>query len=491
MESAAPIDTTMKNREVSMAGVAAIILAAGKGKRMRSALPKVVHPVAGRPMLWHVLRAARSAGIGEIVVVLGHGRDLLRETVGRFGAKEAVQEFPRGTGDAARAGLSAASHRVRDVVVLCGDAPMIRPETVRSLLNAKRRRKAVAAVLTGILPDPTGYGRVLRNPDGSVGRIVEERDAGAEIRKIREVNSGAYAFDRAFLARALPRLSDRNLQRELYLTDLVVQALQEGKTVVPVPARDPDEVRGINSRKELAEADGILRHRKIEALLAAGVTIPAPDRVHVDPEVTVGPDSVVEPGVVLLGATRIARGVRIQAGCVVEDCRVDDGAHLKPYCVITASHVRKGAILGPFAHLRPESDIGEDARIGNFVEVKKSRIGKGSKANHLAYIGDATVGRKANIGAGTITCNYDGLAKHRTVIGDGVFVGSDTQFVAPVRIGKGALVGAGATITKDVPPFALALSRVEQQVIRGWVIRRMPDLLKKAGLAIPPAKGKK
>jgi len=471
-----------------MAGVAAIVLAAGKGKRMRSALPKVAHPVAGRPMLWHVLQAARSAGIREIAVVLGHGRETLRKTVEGFGAREAVQESQRGTGDAARVGLAAVSKGAREIIVLCGDAPLIRPATVRSLLSARRRRKAAVSVLTGVLSDPSGYGRILRNPDGTVARIVEERDGGAGIRNVREVNSGAYAFDRSFLSQALPRLSDRNIQRELYLTDLVLRALREGRTVVPVPARDPDEVRGINSRKELAEADRILRRRKIETLLAAGVTIPAPDRVLIDPEVTVGADSVIEPGVVLLGSTRIGRSVRIQSGCVVEDCRVDDGAHLKPYCVLTASRVRRGAILGPFAHLRPEADIGVDARIGNFVEVKKSRIGTGSKANHLAYIGDARVGRKANIGAGTITCNYDGLAKHRTVIGDGVFVGSDTQFVAPVRIGKGALVGAGATITKDVPPFALALSRVEQKVIGGWVVRRMPDLLKKAGIPVPPAK---
>jgi len=473
-----------------MAGVAAILLAAGKGKRMRSALPKVAHPVAGRPMLWHALQAARGAGIREIVVVLGHGREALHGTVKPFGAKVAVQESPRGTGDAAGCGLAAVSRGAGEVVVLCGDAPLIRPATIRALLSARRRRKAAASVLTGILPDPSGYGRVLRNPDGTVSRIVEERDGGAQIRKVREVNSGAYAFDRKFLARNLPRLSDVNIQREYYLTDLVLQALQEGKTVVPVAASDPDEVRGINSRAELARASEILGRRKVEALLDAGVTIVAPDRVHIDPEVAVGPDSVIEPGVVLLGSTRVGRGVRIQTGCVVENCRLDDGATLKPYCVLTDSRVRKGAVLGPFAHLRPEADIGEDARIGNFVEVKKSRFGKGSKANHLAYIGDATVGRKANIGAGTITCNYDGLAKHRTVIGDGVFVGSDTQFVAPVTIGKGALIGAGATITRDVPPFALALSRAEQKVIEGWVIRRMPELLKKAGIKVPPGKEK-
>ncbi len=442
-------------------------------------------------MLWHVARAARGAGIAEIVFVLGHGREKLIATAEEFGGKVAVQEAQLGTGDAARCGLAVLSPKAKEVVVLCGDAPLILPGTIRTLLSARRRRKAAASVLTGILADPSGYGRVLRNPDGTVARIIEEKDGGPEIRNIREVNSGTYVFERKFLERNLPRLTDVNVQREFYLTDLVVQALQEGKIVVPVVAKNPDEVRGINSRKELAEATEVLRRAKIDALLEAGVTVVAPDRTHIEPEVSVGADSVIEPGVVLLGRTRIGRGVRIQAGCVVENCRVDDGAQLKPYTVLTDSHVRRGAILGPFAHLRPEADIGEDARIGNFVEVKKSRIGKGSKANHLAYIGDSVVGRKANIGAGTITCNFDGLAKHTTVIGDGVFVGSDTQFVAPVTIGKGALIGAGATVTKDVPPYALVLSRVEQKNIADWVIRRMPDLLRKAGLKVPSRKEKK
>ncbi len=473
-----------------MADISAIILAAGQGKRMKSSLPKVAHPVAGKPMLWHVARAARAAGITEIVFVLGHGREKVLGTAEEFGGKVAVQESQLGTGDAARKGLSVLSAKAKEVVVLCGDAPLILPRTLRTLLSTRRRRKAAASVLTGILPDPSGYGRVLRNSDGTVARIVEERDGGPEIRKIREVNSGTYVFDRKFLQRNLPRLTDVNIQREFLLTDIVVQALQEGKIVVPVVAANSDEVRGINSRRELAEATEVLRQGKIHALLDAGVTVVAPDRVYIEPEVFVGADSLIEPGVVLLGKTRIGKGVRVQAGCVVENCRVDDGAHLKPYTVLTDSHVRRGAILGPFAHLRPEVDVGEDARIGNFVEMKKTRFGKGSKANHLAYIGDSFVGKKANIGAGTITCNFDGIAKHTTVIGDGVFVGSDTQFVAPVTIGKGALIGAGATITGDVPPYALALSRSEQKNIADWVIRRMPELLKKAGLKIPPLKEK-
>ncbi|MGE5752671.1 MAG: bifunctional UDP-N-acetylglucosamine diphosphorylase/glucosamine-1-phosphate N-acetyltransferase GlmU [Deltaproteobacteria bacterium] len=472
-----------------MTGVSAVILAAGIGKRMKSAVPKVAHPVLGQPMLWHVARAVASAGIPEMVFVLGHGRELLADTVARFGGRVAVQERQLGTGDAARAGLSSVSARAREVVVLCGDAPLLRPATLRALIAARRKTKAAAAVLTGILSDPSGYGRVVRNTDGTVGRIVEERDADASVRRVLEVNSGAYAFDRAFLARNLPRLTDVNAQRELYLTDLVVQALEEGKIVVPVVAGDPDEVRGINSRRELAEATGILLRTKIGALLDSGVTVVDPARTYVESDVSVGPDTVIEPGAALMGATRVGRGVRIRVGCVVENSRVDDGAQLLPYSVLNGARVRRGAVVGPFARLRPEADIGEGAHIGNFVEVKKSRVGKGSKANHLAYIGDSQIGRKVNIGAGTITCNYDGIAKHKTVIGDGVFVGSDTQFVAPVSIGKGALIGAGATITKNVPSYALALSRVEQKILPNGVARKKPELLAKAGLKGPGKSG--
>jgi len=262
--------------------------------------------------------------------------------------------------------------------------------------------------------------------------------------------------------------------------------------VVPVVAAEPDEVRGINSRRELAEATRILLERKLDELMASGVTLVDPRRTYIETEVSVGQDTVIDPGVTLLGATRVGRGVRIQTGCVVDGSVISDGVEVKPYTVISRSTVRKGAILGPFSHLRPESDIGEGAHIGNFVEVKKSRIGKGSKANHLSYIGDATIGKKVNVGAGTITCNYDGIHKHPTVLGDGVFVGSDTMLVAPVTVGKGALIGAGSTITENVPAYALALCRAEQKVIEGWVARKRPELLKKAGLSVPTAKkGKK
>jgi bifunctional UDP-N-acetylglucosamine pyrophosphorylase/glucosamine-1-phosphate N-acetyltransferase len=474
-----------------MKGISAIILAAGQGKRMKSSLPKVAHLVLGKPVVWHVAHAVRAAGIREMVFVLGYGRDKILPVVEAFGGKVAIQESQFGTGDAARCGLAELSAGASGVVVLCGDAPLLRPATIRALLAARRRHGAPASVLTGVLEDPTGYGRIVRAEDGSVARIVEEKDANAALRKVREVNSGTYAFDRVFLERGLPRLSDVNAQREYYLTDLVLEALAEGKRVVPVAAAEPDEVRGINSRRELSEATRILLERKLDELMASGVTLVDPRRTYIETEVSVGQDTVIDPGVTLLGATRVGRGVRIQTGCVVDGSAISDGVELKPYTVISGSTVRKGAILGPFSHLRPEADIGEGAHIGNFVEVKKSRIGKGSKANHLAYLGDATIGRKVNVGAGTITCNYDGIHKHPTVLGDGVFVGSDTMLVAPVSVGKGALIGAGSTITKNVPPYALALCRAEQKNIEGWVARKRPELLKKAGLAVPAVKKEK
>jgi bifunctional UDP-N-acetylglucosamine pyrophosphorylase/glucosamine-1-phosphate N-acetyltransferase len=475
-----------------MKGISAIILAAGQGKRMKSSLPKVAHLVLGKPVVWHVAQAARAAGIREMVFVLGYGRDKVLPVVEAFGGKVAIQESLFGTGDAARCGLAELSAGAKEVVVLCGDAPLLRPATIRALLAARRRKGAPASVLTGVLDDPTGYGRIVRGDDGSVARIVEEKDANAVLRKVREVNSGTYAFDRVFLERGLPRLSDVNAQREYYLTDLVLEALAEGKRVVPVVAAEPDEVRGINSRRELAEATRILLERKIDELMEFGVTVVDPRRTYVETEVSVGQDTVIDPGVTLLGATRVGRGVRIRTGCVVDGSVIGDGVEMKPYTVISGSTVRKGAIIGPFSHLRPEADIGEGAHIGNFVEVKKSRIGKGSKANHLSYLGDATIGKKVNVGAGTITCNYDGIHKHPTVLGDGVFVGSDTMLVAPVTVGKGALIGAGSTITKNVPPYALALCRAEQKTIEGWVARKRPELLKKAGLSVPAAKkGKK
>ena len=340
-----------------MKNVSAIILAAGKGKRMKSALPKVAHTALGRPLVWHVASAAKAAGIREMVFVLGVGRDKVLPTVEGFGGKVAIQENQLGTGDAARCGLKELAKGAGEVMVLCGDAPLIRPSTIRALAAIRRRKKAVASVMTGILLDPRGYGRIVRGPDGCVVKIVEEKDADDAIRRVQEVNSGTYVFDRAFLEAGLPRLTDMNAQREFYLTDLVLEALAQGERVVALAADDPDEVLGINSRRELAQAARVLQLRKLDELMDAGVTIADPNNTYVETECRVGPDSVIEPSVMIAGKSRIGRGVIVQTGCVVRDSVVEDGAVLKPYSIVESSRVQKGVTIGPFAHLRPKTDI--------------------------------------------------------------------------------------------------------------------------------------
>ena len=339
-----------------MKKVSAIILAAGKGKRMKSALPKVAHAALGRPLVWHVAFAAKKAGINDMVFVLGFGRDKVLPTVENFGGRVAIQESQFGTGDAARCGLKELPKDAKEVVVLCGDAPLLRPSTIRSLVAVRRRKGAAASVLTGILQDPAGYGRIVRDPGGNVAKIVEEKDADDAIRQIREVNSGTYAFDRDFLEAGLPRLSDVNAQREFYLTDIVLEALSMGERVVPHTLDDPDEVRGINSRRELAEVSRILRLRKLEELMDAGVTIVDPDLTIVDFESRIGTDSIIEPSVMIAGKSRIGRGVLVQTGCIVRDSVLEDGVILKPYSIVESSKVKKGAITGPFVHLRPKTN---------------------------------------------------------------------------------------------------------------------------------------
>ena len=445
-----------------------VVLAAGKGTRMKSALPKMLHLAAGLPLIEHVLRAAASLSPASIIVVVGHQSDQLKATLGkRLGLAVALQEPQLGTGHA----LLQAEPQLRDahgtLLLLSGDVPLLRGETVAALVRTHEERSAAATVLTAVVSSPDGYGRIVRSGE-QIAAIVEHKDASPAEREICEINSGVYAFDLAPLFPALREIGAANAQGEYYLPDLVKIYRSRGLTVEGVTLEDPREILGVNSRKELADVAAILKTTKNEALMAAGVTIVDPASAFIGPDVTIGADTTIQPGVYLEGNTRIGSRCLISSGVRIVNSSVDDDAIVNNFCVIIDSHISTGAQVGPFAHLRPQSTVGEDAHVGNFVELKKTTLGRGSKANHLSYLGDATIGEKVNIGAGTITCNYDGTAKHPTVIEDGAFIGSDTQLIAPVRVGKRAYVAAGSSITEDVPADALAIARGKQVNKEGW-----------------------
>jgi bifunctional UDP-N-acetylglucosamine pyrophosphorylase/glucosamine-1-phosphate N-acetyltransferase len=449
-----------------------VVLAAGKGTRMKSALPKVLHRAGDRPLLDHVLRTAASLSPASIVVVVGHEADQVKDAlVKRPGLSFALQEPQLGTGHALLQAEPLLRKMSGTLVLLSGDVPLLRAETLASLVRRHEKRQAAATVLTAVVPSPDGYGRIVRE-GGQIAAIVEQKDASPAEREIREINSGVYAFDIAPLFAALREIGSSNAQGEYYLPDLVTIYSRRGLTVETVKIDDAREILGVNSRRELADVSAILRSNKNEELMASGVTIVDPATTHVGVDVAIGPDTIVHPGVHLEGHTRIGSGCEIQSGVRIVNSAIDDGVTINNFCLIVDSHVSRGARIGPFAHLRPQSDVGEDAHIGNFVELKKTTLGRGSKANHLAYLGDATIGEKVNIGAGTITCNYDGTLKHPTVIEDGAFIGSDSQLIAPVRVGKGAYVAAGSSITDDVPPESLAIARGKQVNKEGWVARK-------------------
>jgi bifunctional UDP-N-acetylglucosamine pyrophosphorylase/glucosamine-1-phosphate N-acetyltransferase len=454
------------------ADFAAIVLAAGQGTRMKSALPKVLHGVLGIPMYAHVVRALLEAGVEHSVLVVGHGREAVAaDASARFGARVscAVQERQLGTGDAVRAGLSGLPADYAGwVLVLCGDTPLVHAELVRALLEAARGCPGPVVMLTGEQADPTGYGRIVRDASGRILRIREHKDASPEERAIREVNPGIYAFRAPYLRAALGRLSTDNAQGELYLTDVIEQASAEGVLGVPWSFAD---TQGVNDRAQLAQCEVALRTRLVTRLAQSGVTVRDPATTYVEAGVEIAPDVTLEPNVHLRGSTKVAAGAHIETGCVLTDVSVERGAHLKPYTVAAQSRIGKDAETGPFTHLRPDSVMEEGSKVGNFVEMKKTRLGKNSKASHLSYLGDGEIGADVNIGAGTIFCNYDGFNKHTTTLEDGVFIGSDSQLVAPVRIGRGAYVATGTTITKDVPADALALSRVKQDNKEGYAAR--------------------
>jgi len=448
-----------------------VILAAGKGIRMKSSLPKVLHRVAGRPMLDYVLRTAAALSPRTMVLVVGHLAESIRRALGTGPVQLIVQEPQLGTAHALLQTAPVLEGASGTLVLLSGDVPLLRLTTVQRLLRAHEGSEASATVLTALFDRPYGYGRIVR-ADGRLSRIVEERDASPAERELKEINSGIYAFDPKPLFPALRSLAAQNAQGEYYLPELVKIYRRQRRVVETVILERADEVHGINSRTELAEVSRIVRQQKNEELMAAGVTIEDPATTYIDHDVEVGPDTVIHPGVHLEGHTQIGAACEVHAGVRIVDSVLEDRVTVKNFCVIQESRLAAGVSVGPFAHLRPGTEIRPNARVGNFVELKKTSLGAGSKANHLAYLGDATIGEDVNVGAGTITCNYDGVQKHQTVIEDGAFIGSDTQLIAPVRVGKGAYVGSGTTLREDVPPGALAVSAGKQRNIEGWVEKK-------------------
>jgi bifunctional UDP-N-acetylglucosamine pyrophosphorylase / glucosamine-1-phosphate N-acetyltransferase len=455
-----------------------VILAAGKGTRMKSADPKVLHRAAGFSLIEHVLRAADALAPTTTVVVVGHMADRVKETLGqRPGIAFASQDRQLGTGHALLQAESHLAGKSGTVILLSGDVPLLRPATLRALVQAHTSCGAAATVLTARVDRPQGYGRIVREPatdagPGPIAAIVEDKDTTPAEREIDEINSGIYAFALEPLFAALKSIGVANAQGEYYLPDLVKIYRGRGLAVETVTLDDSREILGVNSRRELADVAAILRLTKNDELMASGVTLIDPGSAWIGPDVAIGADTIIHPNVYLEGRTRIGSGCVIHAGVRLIDSTVDDGAVINNYCVITASHIASGAQVGPFVHIRPQSIVGEGAHIGNFTELKKTTLGKGSKANHLSYLGDTTIGEKVNIGAGTIVCNYDGVRKQQTVIEDGAFVGSDTQLIAPVTVGRNAYVGTGTTVRENVPPGALAVSAGKQRNIEGWVEKK-------------------
>jgi bifunctional UDP-N-acetylglucosamine pyrophosphorylase/glucosamine-1-phosphate N-acetyltransferase len=469
----------MTQKAAAFPDFVAVVLAAGRGTRLRSQLAKVRHRAGGRPLVEHAVRACQALGPREIFVVVGHQAAAIEEIVTPLGAKTILQEPQLGTGHALQVARKSLEGGAKFVLVLPGDAPLIHTDTLASLARTHREGGAAATVLSAILENPAGYGRIVRKKDGSVGAIVEEKAADNVQRAIREINSSLYAFTLDKLWPCLEKLRPTNVHKELYLTDAIALLDQRGERVLAEVAADPFEVLGCNTRAELAEVDRIFRDRKRRALMDSGVTIYLPETVLVDPDVEVGEDTVIEPGVHLLGATRIGAGCTIRTGSVLTDAVLDDGVIVRQHCIISASRLGPGAVVGPFAHLRDGAELAARVKVGNFVEVKKSKLAEGVKAQHLAYLGDATIGRDTNIGAGTITCNYDGVRKNPTIIGERVFVGSNSALVAPLTVGDDAYIAAGSTITEDVPADALAIARGRQANKEGWAVARRADMTAK------------
>jgi len=458
--------------------IAVAIMAAGKGTRLKSKYPKVLHEVGGKPLLAHVIAAAaKVVPASDVFAIIGHEAERVRKAVQHLGVNFVPQSEQRGTGHAlmvAREALAPYDH----AIVLSGDAPLITPETIQQLRDFHLQKKAAMTLLSAELVNPTGYGRVIHKgvKSNEVKAIVEEKSASPAQKKIREINSGFYAFAVKPLFQHISDLKTDNAHREYYLTDMAGVFNKAKARVVATKTANPSEILGSNTRGEMMEIDGLVRMAKCQQLMTAGASIFFPQTCVIDADVEVGADTVIEPFVQLLGKTRIGSDCRIRSYSVISNSEIGDGVTVRPGSIMDEARVGNGAIIGPYSHLRPGSEIGEGAHVGNFVETKKIKLGKGSKANHLTYLGDAEIGSGVNVGAGTITCNYDGVHKHKTVIEDGVFVGSDSTLVAPVKIGKGAYVGAASCITDDVPEDGLAIGRARQTVKEGWARAKRDSL---------------
>ncbi len=442
-----------------------IILAAGKGTRMNSSLPKVLHTVGGKPMLQHVLDSCSLLGVSKTIVVYGHGGDLVKSSCESKNLSWVLQADQKGTGHA----VAQAANEIEDdsiVAVAYGDVPLIKTETLSGLAN--NLENAVLTVLTTKLPNPYGYGRIIRNDKGQIQYIVEEKDANEEEKLVNEVNTGFIAAKGKDLKRWLSQIKPNNNQGEYYLTDCIALAVEEGGVVEAVLCEDKFEVQGVNDRKQQAELERAYQNQLADELMTAGVTLLDPSRIDIRGKLTTGKDVSIDVNCVFIGNVELRDGVQISSGCVISDSKIGSNSLVKANSVIETAVIKENCEIGPFARVRPQAIIEAKAKVGNFVEIKKSTIGKGSKVSHLSYIGDTVMGNDVNIGAGTITCNYDGANKFQTTIGNNVFVGSDTQLVAPVTIEEGTTIGAGSTITKDTPANELTLSRSKQITIKGW-----------------------
>jgi bifunctional UDP-N-acetylglucosamine pyrophosphorylase/glucosamine-1-phosphate N-acetyltransferase len=461
--------------------LAIVIMAAGKGTRLKSRRPKVLHAIGGKPLLGHVIAAAaKVVDAADIYVIVGHESERVRAAVAGTGVKFVEQAEQLGTGHAIKCAAPAIAG-YDNFLVLSGDAPLIRPETIALVRDFHAAEGAAMTLLSALPENSYGYGRVLRKAPGSaeVASIVEEKAATAEQKTVREINSGMYGFRTSAVLKHLGELRTDNPQAEYYLTDMAAILGRAGERVVAVAAPDANEILGANTIAELVALDAEMRRKTAARLMALGVTIFKPETCVIDAEVEIGPDTVVEPGVQILGASRIGSDCLIRTGSILESAQLADNVLVRPYSLIVESTVGAGAKIGPFAHVRPGSEVGEEAHVGNFVEIKKVKLGQGAKANHLTYLGDAEVGAATNIGAGVITCNYDGVNKHLTQIGAGVFVGSDSTLVAPLTVGDGAYIGAGSCITQSVPGDALAVGRSRQVIREGWAVGKRARLGKK------------